>query len=143
MKKIGKYIFGFVCFGIVVVFLLFTSSDSFEMARSSCKLFEEFQSYIVNNNWEKAEAVLFSPQSNSEQSYTDNINYYIENRPVIENGKLISSNGDVTEAIIKAKPKFWHTFDYYKSNKDKIGKVVLNNGYAVLLNDKIVFIKIP
>ena len=87
--------------------------------------------------------MLFSIENNNEHNYSDNIYFYITNKPIIKNGKIISLEQDVTDKIAKAEPKFWATYDYYRSQTRYVDKVIITNGYILLLNSKIIYIKIP
>ena len=142
MKESIKYKLLIIVFSIAVVFLLFINSTSFKKAQNSCKLFREFQGYIKNNNWEKSQEML-SPFDVTQEYGSLDFSSDIENRPVIENGKLISLNGDVTDYIIKAKPRLLVTYNYYRSKKRDSDKVILTNGYILFKNNKIIFIKFP
>ena len=138
MKNSSKYILFFIVFLVVVVLMLFINSTSFQKARNSCKLFKEFQNYIKNDNWEKAEEILYPFDANQEySSYEFSFSSNIENRPVIKNGKLMSMNGDVTDFIIRVKPSFWDTYNSHDDN------VILTNGYIMFKNGKIIVIKFP
>lgn len=106
-------------------------------------MFREFQNYIISKDWNDARNMLFTIENKKEQNYSDNIYFYIKNRPTIENGKLISLGCDITNEIAKAKPRFWATYDYYISNPNYIDKVIIANGYILLLKGKILYIKIP
>lgn len=87
--------------------------------------------------------MLFPAEDINEYSNSDSMYFYIQNKPVIENEKLISLGRDVTNEIAKAEPRFWDTFDYYRSNPSYVDKVIITNGYILLLNSKILYIKIP
>ena len=142
MNKIRKYKLFLIVFLTIIVSLCFINSNSYKRAKSSCKLFREFQSYIINNNWIDAQRLVFSNENNNEQNYSDNIRFYITNRVTIKNGKIISLGRDITNEITKAKPRFWVTYDYYRSHTGYVDKVILTNGYILLLNSQILYIKI-
>ena len=143
MSKVNKYtLCSIVLLCVVVIaFLFITNSSPFKKAKSSCELFRQFRNYIIAGNWPDAQSMLFSVEGNNEQSYPDSDYFYIKNRPVIENGKLISLGRDITAEITRAEPRFWVTYDYYRSNKSSQGKVIIPNGYILFKNDKIIFIK--
>jgi hypothetical protein len=143
MNKTGKYKLCLIVFLIIITFLFFINSSSYKKAQNNCKLFEEFQNYIISNNWNDDRDMLFSIENNNEHNYSDNIYFYITNKPIIKNGKIFSLGQDVTDKIAKAEPKFWATYKYYRSQTRDLDKVMITNGYILLLSSKIIYIKIP
>lgn len=61
-----------------------------------------------------------------------------------ENEKIIYSSIDITDNIPKWKCRYWGTlFDHYWKRYEEYDKVNFETGYALLKNEKVVYIKIP
>lgn len=113
---------------IATVGLLLICYKPISKTYQSCLIYNEFSNALENKNWVKAKEILKTDPSWCK----------------IENGKLLYwGHSDIKNNITVFGPSYLKTLEYYITDGSMGDKVVFVNGYILLKDGKITFIKIP
>lgn len=124
-------IFIFTTLGAILGVCIFNIGGPVREARQSCQVLSKFAGHVRHGEWAKAQDML----------ETDPEWFRIEDE------KVLYWNHDITSQMADAKPNFWKTLEYYRTDRHMGEKVIFRASsradYAKLKDGRITFVKMP